>query len=374
MFNRSQHLHGMGIENASPDAEVERTNLKAPTIIEQDLESAEMRRLKNDVSVPCDSTSVTSKSREKSTSDDSGMEDTDWTKFKMDFSAKLQNLENKISSEQPPGDNHVTSTSSNLRQQLLINAITSLHSSRQGQQTVEENEPSSELCGQSQNDTDIHIGVSKDDNAGGGRDGDRIGQQEQALVSLSRHTESKNDINTNLGKKADEGQDMTSPSNQNSLLSLEAFDSIHEASLDNALRNIDATQTTTRTTCSRDDSDLDLSGKGPPPPKPKLAWSTPQEDGGNETLMKELEQLSLAQRSNAINGTSTAFSKPTTSGLSKGMEFVICTRLSDMFLRTKELINLPPLVLKARHLSGSSFCSLIDWKCPIVHSVDSHSF
>ena len=31
--------------------------------------------------------------------------------------------------------------------------------------------------------------------------------------------------------------------------------------------------------------------------------------------------------------------------------------------RTKELYNLPSLVLKARHLGGSAFCNFICWEC-----------
>ena len=33
-------------------------------------------------------------------------------------------------------------------------------------------------------------------------------------------------------------------------------------------------------------------------------------------------------------------------------------------LRTKELFNLPPLVLKARHLGGSAFCTFIGLGVP----------
>ena len=303
MFSRSQHLRGMGIEDPGPDVETEGTNLRAPAIIEQaTLQNAESAHLKDNMHTLCDSRDVqgvTLKSREKSTSDDSGMEDTDWTKFKMEFSEKLQNSEDKVNSRQPP-DDHVTST--NLRQQLLIDAITSLHSSRQGQQRDESDDQESlRFSTQSKNDSNIRALIASGDV-----------KHQQALVSLS-NAESivKNTRNgTDLSEIPDEGQIecvMMSPSSQKSLLTLEAFDSIHEESLDHALMNIDATcSNSTRT--SSGGSGLDLSSdKDPAPPRePKLAWSAPQ-DGGNETLMKELEQLSLAQKSNEV--TSTASSK-----------------------------------------------------------------
>ena len=34
-----------------------------------------------------------------------------------------------------------------------------------------------------------------------------------------------------------------------------------------------------------------------------------------------------------------------------------------MYIGQKSFFYLPPLVLKARHLSGSTFCNSIDWKC-----------
>ena len=319
-------------EDTGPDVETEGKNLRAPVIIEQDtlqIKSAESTHLKDDVHTQCDTADVTLKSREKSASDDSGMEDTDWAKFKMEFSERLQNSENKLKSEQSHED-HVTSPSSNLRQQLLINAIASLHSSRQVQQRDEEqqsdenkDQTSLQFSAQSENDgSNIRSLVASGDDIRVNRDSESISEHRQAMVSVSNHAESSTDAarsTADSNKIAGEREGlMSSPPSQKSLLSLEAFDSIHEASLDHALMNIDDTRSNIARTSGKDHG-LDLSNnKGPPPPpaEPKLAWGAPQ-DGGNESLMKELEQLSLTQGSSKI--TSSASSKHRASGYSKGM-------------------------------------------------------
>jgi hypothetical protein len=338
----------MGIEeDTTPDIDTETvvgTNLKAHKIIEQDSSlikdtDHESTHLKQSDSIA----DMTLKSRGKSISDDSGMEDTDWTKFKMEFSEKLQNSENKINSGQPPAEDHVTSppsSSSNLRQQLLIDAIMSLHSSRQGQprddeeeQQGGENNDRMSLQTQSENDgRTARAHVFSGDGVRDNRDSDSTSEYRQAMVPQSNHVEGSTDAarnTTDSNKMADERDGMMSPPTpgQKSLLSLEAFDSIHEASLDHALMSIDVTQPNGARTSGESDSGLDLSSsnKGPhspppPPGEPKLAWGAPQEaeGGGNESLMKELEQLSLAQGSNKV--TSAAVSKHKASGHSKGTQ------------------------------------------------------
>jgi hypothetical protein len=345
----------MGIEeDTTPDVNTETavgTNLKAPIIIEQDSSpikstDLELTHLKQSDTVA--DVHVTLKSRGKSTSDDSGMEDTDWTKFKMEFSEKLQNSENKINSGQPPEpEDHVTSppsSSSNLRQQLLIDAITSLHSSRQGQPRDGEEEQqggendnrmSPQFSAQSENDGRItHAHVFSGNGIRDTRDSGSTSEHLQTMVPQSNHIHvegSTDDARTtsDSNKMADERNGMMSPPTpgQKSLLSLEAFDSIHEASLDHALMSIDVTQPNGARTSGESDSGLDLSSsnKGPhspppPPGEPKLAWGAPQEaeGGGNESLMKELEQLSLAQGSNKV--TNAAACKHKASGHSKGTQ------------------------------------------------------
>ena len=355
VFSRSHHLKGMGIEeDTAPvvDTETKGGNFKAPVIIEQDtipIKGAESTHLKQSVT---SYSAADVSTRGKSTSDDSGMEDTDWTKFKMEFSEKLQNSENKINSGQPPeSEDHVTSPpSSNLRQQLLIDAITSLHSSGQGQprddkgeQQGDENNDrmSFQFSVQSENNertTQAHALSCDGIHVCGNRDSESISdhRQQQAVVSQSSHVEgSTTDTarnTTELTKMADKQGGMMSPptcsSSQKSLLSLEAFNNIHEASLDHALMSIDATQSNSTRTSGECDSGLDLSSNNkelssrsspPPPGEPKLVWGAPQEDRGdyNESLMKELEQLSLAQGSNRVP--SSAASKLKASGYSKGM-------------------------------------------------------
>ena len=346
MFSRSHHLKGLGIEeDTAPDVdtETEGGNFKAPVIIEQDtlpIKGDESTQLEQSITTA--DVALKSSSRGKSTSDDSGMEDTDWTKFKTEFSENLQTSENKISSGQPPED-HVTSPpSSNLRQQLLIDAITSLHSSGQGQSHGDENNDrtSFQFSAQSENNertTCAHASSGDGIRVCGNRDSESISdhQHQQAVVPQSNHVEgSTTDVAINTSgstKMADKQGGMMSPHSQKNLLSLEAFDSIREASLDHALMNIDATRSNSARTSGESDSGLDVSGnnkepssRSPPPPpppgEPKLAWGAPPEDGGdynvNESLMKELEQLSLAQRSNKVTGN--AASKLKASGYSKG--------------------------------------------------------
>ena len=298
----------MGIEEGGPDFETEGTDLKAPEIIEQDtLQNTKLTHQIRKECQECNSTCTELKSREKSTSDDSGLEDSDWTRFKMEFSAKLQNVENKINSEPSPGDhvilaqNHVTSTTSNLRQQLLINAITSLHSSRQGQQREESIEPmpSVKTSATCESDRSSHTLEAGDDTGNTIVDGER-----ELGIGL--------EIADNR-----EGEGVSAPKG---VLSLEAFDGIHEISLDHVLNNIDVARSpTSGTSCSSDDSGLELNGKGPPPPPhPKLAWTVPRDVGGDgETLMEELEQLSLAQGSTQVTGA--ASFKHVAGGVFKGL-------------------------------------------------------
>ena len=355
MFSRSRHLEGLGIEeDTAPDVdtETEGGNFKAPVITEQDtlpIKGAESTQLEQ--SITAADVTLKSSTRGKSTSDDSGVEDTDWTKFKTEFSENLQTSENKINSGQPPEDRVTSPPSSNLRQQLLIDAITSLHSSGQGQpkkgeQHGDENndQTSFQFSAQSENNertTRAHAFSGDGVRVRGNRDSESISdhQHQQAVVTQSSHVEgSTTDAAKNTSdstKVADKRDGMMSPhtcgSSQKSLLSLEAFDSIHEASLDHALMSIDATRSNSARTSGESDSGLDMSGnnkepssRSPPPPpppgEPKLAWGAPQADGGdhnvNESLMKELEQLSLAQRSNKVTGS--AASKLKASGHSKG--------------------------------------------------------
>ena len=362
MFSRSRHLKGLGIEeNTAPDVdtEAEGGNFKAPVIIEQDT-----LPIKGDESTQLEQ-SITAAPRGKSTSDDSGMEDTDWTKFKMEFSENLQTSESKINSGQPPED-HVTSppSSSNLRQQLLIDAITSLHSSGQGQprgdkgeQPGDENNDrtSFQFSAQSENNertTCAHAFSGDGVRVRGNRDSESISdhRHQQAVEPQSSYIEgSATDAakhTSDSTKMADKQDGMISPhtcsSSQKSLLSLEAFNSIHEASLDHALMSIDATRSNSARTSGESDSGLDMSSnnkepssRSPPPPpppgEPKLAWGAPQADGGdynvNESLMKELEQLSLAQGSNKVTGS--AASKLKASGHSKGTCTCTCACMSS---------------------------------------------
>ena len=222
MFSRSRHLEGMGIEE---DTETEGGNFKAPVIIEQDtlpIEGAESIHLEQ--SITAADTTLKSSTRGKSTSDDSGMEDTDWTKFKMEFSENLQTSESKINSGQPPED-HVTSPpSSNLRQQLLIDAITSLHSSGQGQprgdkreQPGDENNDrtSFQFSGQSENNertTCAHAFSGDGVRVRGNRDSESISDHRyQQATDAAKHT-------SDSTKMADKQDSMMLPHTCSSIL------------------------------------------------------------------------------------------------------------------------------------------------------------
>ena len=259
----------MGLDDDVGDAEVGSIGLTFSSTPAIEQESVQGQSF---VSAPCEIIPTTSKFREKSTSDDSGLEDVaDWSKFKREFTESLQTSEKKMSSEQPP--EAVTSPSA-IRQQLLIDAITSLHSSRQSHLSHEHNEPpSSRLAVQAENDsTHVHVHVGEELSSAG----------------------------SEKAKSAHEQQEQMSLSSQKGLLSLKAFETIHESSLDHVLKDIDVSLRG-----SSDESSLPASDPSPPPPK--LAWSTStckDKGGEGEALMKELERLSIAQYSKTTSTTS----------------------------------------------------------------------
>ena len=214
--------------------------------------------------------SVATKPREKSSSDDSGLEEAEWSKFKADFDENLRTSEDKVNrSENEPVAN-VTS-SSEFRQQLLIEAITTLHSSGRSQEGHQGHfDVKHSLIS---NHTETDDGTKDADNA-----------------FLSEGTISTSDE-----------QALTSRSSEKSLLSMDTFDIIQESSLDQVLKNIDSAFDSGE---SGNGDEGSQRNSGPLRPPPKVAWSA-SDDSGNGTLMEELERLSAAQSSKTMTVSTT---------------------------------------------------------------------
>ena len=195
--------------------------------------------------------SVAAKTREKSTSDDSGLDDSDWTKFKTEFAEKLQTSEDKLNTSTLSSDEPFTSPSA-FRQQVIIDAITTLHSGGRSQEG--------------------HKGQSE------------INHLPPTFVEIPGRREDDNNDRSEFNHE----QGMISPSSSKSVLALETFESISETSLDHVLTALGSS--------GRPTGDDGGASNSAPPPAPKLAWPT-QSDTGNETLMEELEKLSVTQSS-----------------------------------------------------------------------------
>lgn len=244
------------------------------------------------------SASTAPKPREKSTSDDSGLEDTDWAKFKTDFAEKLRMSENKINHSEVPPEAFATSSATAIRQQLLIDAITTLHSSGRSYQAdeghkghlgIDDSRPKHSLFAK-QKDNDSRIGeVDKIDLTGSS--------------AMSEHSTNQQKLPSQLSQK--------------SLLSLDVFENIHESSLDHFLENVDniVLDSATERNHNAEESSTSRSRGAAPPPPSKLAWSSASVDSGNETLMEELEHLSSTQSSKTTSAPSQLkANRPTTIG------------------------------------------------------------
>lgn len=277
MFSRSQHLKGMGIEDSRVEMESS-DNERTPVIIHRKTPPHGVEKPQQFAPASSESTSAAPKSREKSTSEDSGMEDADWLKFKTEFSENLHSSENKIqqSSEQAPPK----ATPSEFRQQLLIDAITKLHSAQQGHK-------GRESCQDDEGSRELSVFASEAERT---KDGSATwtGSDGRTKINNTGRIEEVELI-------SNEHQALVSRSSRKSLLSLETFDNIYESSLDHILMNIDNSDFS---------KNADRDETPPPPPPPKLAWSSGSQDSGNDTLMEELEKLNLTQSSVTSNTTS----------------------------------------------------------------------
>ena len=229
---------------------------KSRVMVEKEMEGEERPPSLLTPMLELEPASVAAKTREKSTSDDSGLDDSDWTKFKTEFTEKLQTSEDKINTSTLSSGEPFTSPSA-FRQQVIIDAITSLHSAGRSQEG--------------------HKGQSE------------INHLPPTFVESPGRREDDNNDRSEFNHE----QGMISPSSNKSVLALETFESISETSLDHVLTALGSSGRPTGDDGGGDDGGASNSA---PPPAPKLAWPT-QSDTGNKTLMEELEKLSATQSS-----------------------------------------------------------------------------
>lgn len=252
MFSRSRHLEVVGFDEAYDvyDGNAS-TSEKTSVTRKQEINEEENPPFVLPSLPVQEFASVAAKTREKSTSDDSGLEDSDWTKFRTEFAEKLQTSEDKIKTASFPPPQSFTSSAA-FRQQVIIDAITTLHSTGRSQE---------------------------------GHEGQEV---VRPMPLMSKEGETRED-GVDL---TDKQRDVLSPSDNTSsksVLALETLDSISETTLDHVLISLGSSER------QANDGGTDGRDSGTPP-APKLAWPL-QNGGGNEALMEELERLSAAQSS-----------------------------------------------------------------------------
>ena len=209
-------------------------------------------------------------------------EETQWEQFKSEFTYTLESSEQHIEEETRLSTQGAEDVRC-LRQQLLIDAITALHTDTGENQAVthsateqveaEEIQESTESC----STVNTHLG----------------GVASRATISdmtrLSSFTSTSSDV---LSLR------------QTGILSLGRLETIHESKLDRMLELVEGG---TQPEAVRGESPIvDSRGQGRNVPHPPLVWDTNGETG-NEVLMKELEQLSKKQSKQTVStGTSTS--------------------------------------------------------------------
>ena len=209
-------------------------------------------------------------------------EETQWEQFKSEFTDTLESSEQHIEEETRLGTQGAEDVRC-LRQQLLIDAITALHSE------IEENQA-----------------------------GTHSATERVEAEQIQESPESCSTVNTHLGGVASRAtiSDMTrlssypSTSNdvlslrQTGILSLGRLETIHESKLDRMLELVEGG--TQPEAVWGESPIVDSRGQGRNVPHPPLVWETNGETG-NEVLMKELEQLSKKQSKQTVStGTSTS--------------------------------------------------------------------
>ena len=208
-------------------------------------------------------------------------EETQWEQFKSEFTDTLESSEQHIEEETRLGTQGAQDVRC-LRQQLLIDAITALHSETVG----EENQAATHSATGAEQIQESPESWSTVDT--------HLGEGAASIATISDMT--------HLSSYPSNSSDALSL-RQTAVLSLGRLETIHESKLD---RMLELVESGTQPEAVRGESPINGSrGQGRKQPHPPLVWDTNGETD-SEVLMKELEQLSQKQSKQTVStGTST---------------------------------------------------------------------
>ena len=200
-------------------------------------------------------------------------EEMKWEQFKSEFTDTLESSEQHIEEETRLGTQGAEDVRS-LRQQLLIDAITALHSETEGNQAGTHSATEHVKAEQIQESPESRSTVDNHSEEG---------VASKDMTRLSSYPSGSNDA---LSLR------------QTGILSLRRLETIHESKLD---RMLELVESGTQPEAVQGESPIvDSRGQGRNVPHPPLVWDTNGETG-SEVLMKELEQLSKEQSKQTVS-------------------------------------------------------------------------
>ena len=209
-------------------------------------------------------------------------EETQWEQFKSEFTDTLESSEQHIEEETHPGTQGEEGVRC-LRQQLLIDAITALHSETAGEKQAGTHS-ATEQMGAEQIQESPESWSTVDNHSG-------EGAASNGTISDMSHLSSYPSTSSDLLSLRQTG-----------VLSLGRLETIHESKLD---RMLELVESGTQPDAVWEKSPI-VGSRGQGRNQPPLVWEA-DGDSGSEVLMKELEQLSENQSKQTVStGTSTS--------------------------------------------------------------------